>query len=294
MSRSENKIIIIKTVVILFTFSMLINGWILWTFVFNSKQNIFESMLANSLSTTSVTKQINESGDVGSLVQSSQAHFGTQNVVEVKTTITQGSGDQQTKVQTRTIGTPTENYSAYEHITIPENESKPNIDEIIGLWGVQLESEGGNGVYSEAIYGAVMFGNLPNQQRAELLNLMDEKLVYVPNYDDVESKEINGRSTYAYPVAMSSGGYAETVRRYDEMLGLNLLSDINPEDYADSPAINLKLYVDKRSRQLVRVEYSDGGRAENYTAYGIKKQVDIPENYISRSELESKLQLILN
>ncbi|MCA9342933.1 hypothetical protein KC950_02905 [Candidatus Saccharibacteria bacterium] len=293
MSKSESQVVALKTTLILGAVLLLALFWFVWVTVINSKQNIFESMLENSLLTTGVTKKTVQENPNGSLEQLAQAQFGSRNVVEVKTTITQGTEDNETKVITKTIATPHENYARYEEISVPSStENQADFSEVLNEWGVQLSEEGGSGVFSEAVFGIVLFGNLTLDQQTEMINFINDKLVYVPNYDNVESKDVNGKSAYAYDVSINTKSYAELIKKYDEMLGLNLFESLNPDDYENTPAISVKLYVDKTSRQLLKVEYEDG-RAEEFAGYGIQKEVDIPENPISRTELEAKLQEVL-
>lgn len=292
MSKSESQVVLLKTSLFLGVALFIIMAIIYWAFVFNSKQNIFESMLSNSLSTTGVTKVLNQDNQGGSLEQLSQAQFGSQNIVEVKTTIIQGEEDNQTKVVSKTIATPNENYSRYDEISTPLSEGSPDFSNVTNVWGVQLSEEGGNAVFSESVFGIVLFGNLQLDQKDEMLRFMDDKLVYTPNYDNVGSEQVNGRSAFVYEVSMNTKSYAELVKKYDELLGLDLFGALNPDDYETTPSIDVKLFVDKKSRQLLKVEYEDG-RAEEFTGYGIQKEIEIPENPISRNELEAKLQEVL-
>jgi len=105
MSKSESQVVALKTTLILGAVLLLALFWFVWVTVINSKQNIFESMLENSLLTTGVTKKTVQENPNGSLEQLAQAQFGSRNVVEVKTTITQGTEDNETKVITKTIAT---------------------------------------------------------------------------------------------------------------------------------------------------------------------------------------------
>lgn len=263
--------------------------WFVFAAVINSKQNIFESMLSNSLSTNGVTKKVSQENQGSSLEQLSQVQFGSQNVAEVRATIVQGEEENQTKVVTTTIASPRENYVKYDEIKTPPTQTSPDLSEVMNVWGVQLADEGGSSVFSESVFGVVLFGNLPSNLKNELVDFMDQKLVYVPNYDSVGSESVNGKSAFVYDVTINTKSYAELVKKYDEMLGLELFGELNPDDYESSPSIKVKLYVGKQSRQLLKIEYEEG-RAEEFTAYGIKKEIDIPENPLSRMELESKLQ----
>lgn len=292
MQRQDVKITYIKTALIVGSVFLLFAAWLWWALVINNNQSIFETALSNSLRTTSVTKTTNQEFQAGSLSQEAQAQFGSSNIVNVKTVVTRGENDTETKVETETIATPSQSYSRYVSIEAPSSGAT-DFSEIIDVWGLQIQDEGGDLVFYEAAFGMVLFGNLPQNLRAELIRFMNEKAVYTPNYDDVSTEVIDGVKVKTYSVTINTKGYVELLKKYDEMLGLGVTRNLNPDDYAGAPSLQAKISIDPVSRLVKRIEYVDDNRQETFAAYGVKRQLQVPENPISRTELEQKLQQVL-
>ena len=250
-------------------------------------------MLENSLRTTGVTKTTEQDNQGSTLKQISQAQFGATNIINVNTVIEQGEEGNRTKVVTETIGTPQENYARYVEIDTPDSGQTPDFGDALDTWGVQKQEEGGSSVFSEATYGAVLFGNLPVSQSNELIQIMKDNAVYIPNYEDVKSESIDGKKVKTYSVTVNTKAYVELLKKYDEILGLGVVDEINPDDYEQAPPISLNLSVDPVSRTLRKVEFTADGRQELLSGYGISKDVELPDSPIPRKELESQLQNIL-
>lgn len=269
--------------------------WAWWAFVYNSPKHIFQAMLDNSLNTYGVTKSVTQKDQNGTLEQVSQAQFGARNLVDTHTTITQPSEGGDTKVKTQTIGTATDNFLRYSSIEVPasgEAESK-DFSSITGTWGKQTVADSQQSAFSEMLFGAVLLGYVPASQRQELMDMINSKNIYSVDYSKVEHKKEDGKSFIVYPVSINTKAYVELLQRYDEMLGLKLMSQLDVSQYEDSPPITVKLHVDKTSRNLLRVEYDDQSRDERLSGYGIQPNLDLPTDTVSQEELQAKLETVL-
>lgn len=297
MSESnEAKVVYLKTAAMVGIVAVLFLGWLWWAQVVMSAQNVFNGMIQKSLSTTGVTKAINQDTQSGKLEQLAQAQFGAQNLVEVKTTVNQPTEGGEAKVITQTIATPEDNFVRYKEISLPVQKDKPKTDfsSLVGTWGKEVKAEGGNGVFSEAVFGIVLFGNLPANQRDELINFMHEKNIYKVDYDKVTSKNVDGKSAYVYPVEVNTAGYVELLKKYDGMLGLGATDQLDAAAYKDKPPIKAEMSVSKNGRQLLKLKYEDEDRSETYIGYGIRKDLQVPQDAIARKQLEAKLQKLLS
>ncbi len=270
--------------------------WLWWVKVYTNPHNIFDSMLSNSLNTYGITKTTTEEGQSGKLEQIAQGQFGARNLVQVKATVTQPTETGDAKVTTETIGNGTDNFVRYTDISVPQQKDKPALDftSLKGTWGKQAAQEGvGNSSFSELLYGAVLFGYLPSNQRNELLGTIHNKDVYTVDYGKLEYKNENNRNIIVYPVQISTHAYVELLKQYDEMLGLKLMSQVSADQYVNAKPISLKLSVDKASRTLTKIDYGEGQRQEALSGYGIRKALDMPKDAIGADELQGKLQGIL-
>ncbi len=292
---SEDKLVYKKTSIILGTVLVIVLAWFWWAKIYTSKANVFNAMLANNLSCFGVSKITSDEETGNSYKQISQAQFGANNIVEAKVSINQSTQAGEVNVVTRTVATPKEDFMKYELINMPESKDKPktNFDSVLGRWAKIPESEGGGSSFSEITYSLIPFGNLPQQQRNELINLMHDQKVYKTDFSKTEVVNENRRTIYKYKVSVNPKGYAVVLKKYDQMLGRNQTAQLDPEQYSEVRPMDLEVSVDKLSRRLVEVKY-DGQRTEAYNSQGIRKTVKLPSTNITRQELELKLQNLLS
>jgi len=293
---SDTKIIYIKTVIIVSAVLVAAGGWFWWAKIYNSPKNIFNNMIDNSLATFGVTRSVSQSAQDSNYEQLSQMQFGAKNLVDIKTTINQKAPAGETTVITRTIATPKDNYVSYSNIKVAnqkESQSK-DFSQLLNIWGKQTEQEGGRDVYYDAVYGAILFGYLPQNKRVELTNFIQDKNLYQIDYSKVTSESVDGRAVYKYPIEMNTKNYIELLKLYDQATGLKAVEGVDPAQYQNSPPVKVSAFVDKKSHQLARLVYEGGGQDQTYKGYGIRTSVEIPGKSVDRQELEGKLQKLLN
>lgn len=291
----EEKLVYLKTGLILGIVLVVFLSWLWWARVYTSKSNVFYGMLSNSLSTFGVSKSVSQDSVQGKMTQISQAQFGANNIVKGKTVISQPTPQGDVNVVTASIANPNDEYVSYSAIDMPAQEDKPKVDfsKLLNQWGKTTKLEGGGSTFSQTVFGIVPFGNLPANLRGQLLNIMHSKNVYKTDFAKTQVKSENGRVVYVYEVEINVQGYAELLKSYDAMLGLQQMEQLNPDEYVGTDPIKVQLTVDKLSRNLVKITQGEGQQSEVLGGQGIHNPVDVPENAISRQELESKLQNLL-
>ncbi len=290
----EDKIVYVKTAIFVTVVLILFSLWFWWTKIFTSKSNVFYGMLNNSLSTLGVAKTISQEGQSGKTTQISQAQFGGRNLVNVTSDINQKSTQGDISVTTQTVSLQNEDFVRYKKIDISSKDSKKvDFSPILNKWARTSQLEGGGGAFSEALFGIVLTGNLPKNNRDQLMKLIHEKEVYKIDFTKTKVEKTHGRTIYTYDVEVNIGAYAELLKKYDELLGLKQMAQLQPEQYKNEAPIKVKLSVDVLGRQLVAIKYEQDGREEAFAGYGIRGDVKIPEDFVSRQELESKLQTLM-
>lgn len=290
---TESKAVLIKTILIVSSVLILFGGWLWWHQVYNSPKSAFNNMINNSLSTLGYTKVSKQDNENGNFEQLTQIQFGEQNIAEIKSTIKQKTDNKDTKVVTNTVATPRDNYVKYSEISVPEvNGVKPDFSKLVNIWGKQSEAEQGQSVFYDAVYGAVLVANIPSASRSELIDFINQNNFYKIDYSKVGSEKVNNRDTYVYDAEINLENYIKLLQKFDKISGLKGTEGVDIASYKDSPPINVKIYVDKRSHLLSRIVY-DQSQDFTYSGYGIRKTVDIPEQAITRQELEDKLQQTL-
>lgn len=293
--QNEVLIIYLKTAAMVGSVLVVFLIWLWWVQVYTNPKNVFNGMLNGSLSIYGVTKTVEQKTAGASLKEVSQAQFGGQNIVETKSVVNQQINDGDANIVTRTIATPQENFVQYNKILMPKVKDKAPIDftPILNKWGKQSNEEGGGGVFSSAVFGIILFGNLPKEKREEILELTQKNKVYSIDYDKVQSKNIDGKSAYVYPVEVNLEGYVKVLIKYDEMLGLGTSKQVDPKMYKEQPPIKVSLSIAKNSRELLEVKIEENKQSELFSGYGIRKSIDPPSNSVPRQQLELEMQKLL-
>jgi len=266
---------------------------------FNNPENVFLGMLESNLSSQGVTRSVTQESNGQLLSQILQAQVGEDNVIVGQTVLSQvGDGSNGTEIITESIGTPTTDYIRYSDIaTEQKSQSGRDLDfsSVIGVWGQSNVAEGatnGGELFGEAVLGVVPFGYLDTDERQEFLKSVQELEVYEVDFESVDRQIVDGRPVYTYDVKVKPERYITMLKEFDELLGGSQLSTTDPSAFSESPDLTLEIGVDVWSRQLKTVNFSDNDRNETYNAYGLHREVTIPEETISIQELQTRLQLI--
>lgn len=263
---------------------------------FNDPERVFNAMLQSNLSSQGVTRSVEQESAGQTLFQTIQAQLGEENVVAGRTVLVQGSGDSATSIVTESIGTPETDYIRYVDIETSQTgaSGQPlNFNEIIDVWG-RSSAEGGaltgGELFSEAVLGVVPMGNLPAWQREAFVNRVNELDVYEIDYSQVERRKESGRPVYIYNATVKPERYVTMLKEFGDLIGVGSLEATDPALFRDSPELSLQLEVDVWSRQLRAVAFNGSERSETYSAYGLNREVSLPEETITIQELQSRLQ----
>jgi hypothetical protein len=286
-------------VVVISVLIILIFGWIWWAKVYNSPRNVFNAMLENSLSTAGVTRHLSQSDGASKQDEYTQLNFGADKYVRiVSITNQQDQTGQPSHVETESLGTPDADYARYTKIQTGTTAAgkTPDYSKTLGIWGksAHTDQSSQSGYFNQSILGLVPMGNLGWRQREDVLNQMFKSGVYTPDYKKVTSKKLNGRSVYVYEVNIKPQAYVQMLQSYVKAMGLTKIEGLDPSAYNNEQPITLQFAVDKTSRQLSQISFSNasqqGQRNENYSGYGIDKPLNEPKQTISFSELQSRIQ----
>lgn len=270
-----------------------VSGYFWWTRVFTDADRVFADMLANNFSSSSVTRRVVQQDQSSSIDQTVFLSFRPPEVTSQTRTVLSEKGPtrQTTTVTTETIGTENDDFVRYISAEGAEDLSVANnLDDVLGVWGQRsADSELGDGVtfLNEAAFSVVPFGNLPADQRNELLNLIDEKQVY--KYTQAKRDFVDGRYVYAYTVSIQPVALVEALAKYVELTGIGDSSQLNPASYEGAAALNLRMTVDILSRQLTTIEYLATGRTETIESRGVYHEITFPEQTIPFQELQNRL-----
>jgi len=282
---------------------LVISGWFWWSKVFTSPERVFEDMLSNSLSLSSVTRRVAQSSEQGGQDEVAQLVFGGQNGVHVKSAVEQPDQSGQTnKVVTESIGTLNDDFARYLIVqTTQKDKSGKALDfsKIQNVWAKSDAPQSGQltnaRYFRQSLQGIVLFGNLSPSARASLVNQLIRDEVYKTDYGKIERVSQNGRQRYIYEVVIQPDKYVAALNAYNKAVGLGGSEDLNPETYKNASPVTIKLTVDVLSRQLVQVAYANDeqtGRRETYSGHNGQYRLDIPEQTISFTELQQRVESV--
>lgn len=270
---------------------LIIAATLWWTKVSVQPERVFWNMLSQSLRTTGVTLDMEESYDNTTAKQTIQYSAGSENVVHAQTTLKQGD----TTVKTESLGNSDVTYTRYLSIDPGKSAGKsPDLKSIEGVWAKSDDES--NQLFSQIVLGTglplgavpVPMANLQDEQRTALLKQMKDRSVYQIDYSSVKKQTKNGTLLYTYDVEMQPILYLTVMKTYAKYIGLTTLENLDPNEYANLGAIKLALTVDAHAGQLVSVEGKTASFKETYTAYGIPAKISIPKQTISTEELQKK------
>lgn len=279
-------------------FLFILAGYLWWNYASINPERVFWGTVSNNLVITGVTKHTVTDQQDGSMDQYQQISLGAQNVVKSEATIDQKAIDAaSTNISTETIATPTVDYSRYTKIkTEPKAGTTKTYDfsSALNIWSKQSVEESGNGAFGEALYGILPFSLLQSKDRNQIVAQMKQNKAYTVDYSKVVKHSDKGRLIYDYTVSVDAQQYVAALKAIDKANGLNQLQSVDPSQYSGSQPVEVKVSIDAHAQQLVSIAYPNNSRTETYSAYGVFNGVPIPDKAISQSELQDKLNGILN
>lgn len=269
-------------------------GWAWWRQVYTNPENVFDRMLANSLTTPSVTKTTAESSfRQSATVQASQLTVNPNPSVRTKA-VAQQTG---TTIEYESIAFPDREYFRYTNILTASEEggeltTPDKYKDVLNVWGESSSATAGTEaqMFDQTMLGVVPIASLNPQDRQALLAQIAKDKVYTVSYDSVKRERVNGRLTYTYDVNITPRAYVNMLKTFAEMVGSNQLADVDTSPYPDTPSLKVTMKVDVLSGNLTEIVFTQDQRVETYTAHGGYQLVSEPEKSIPLLQLQSMLQ----
>lgn len=263
---------------------------ILWLHVvYKSPENVFNSMIKNNFATTGYTRHVVSDENGLEADELAQLQTGGTNIVQTRTILKQ-EGD---TVATDAISTDKAEYVRYTNIdTNRKNPEGKLLDfsKAVNVWA-KNETGAPSQTFNQMLLGILPMGNVPPETRKELSKFIDKHTVFAVDYDTVQKKKINGRQAYEYRVQLLPQTYVEMLKIYGNGVGLaDQVSQLDPASYADAQPTDLVITVDTMSRRTLSIAYAaSDARKENYSGYGIVKDITLPQKTIPSAELQKRL-----
>lgn len=274
---------------------LLIFGSLWWTKVYEDPYNVYWGMLANSMATSSVTKQITQKTSTTNLQQYITLRFGTDTLAYGRTTLTNATGT----VKTESVGTLKHDYVRYTDITAKQKKdsAQASAAKVLGKWAAAPVTNNGDTTKAAPFLLQSMLGltggnlvpmaNIPAAARAKLVKQLHSSAVFDTDFSKVQRTKQNGRPVYIYDVSVEPVGYVGFEKAFAAALGIKLLDNVDPNNYQGQSAAKVQLSVDVRSHQLAGITYPGAQHKETFTSYGVPVQTQEPKASISTKELQT-------
>jgi len=269
-----------------------------WTKVYLGPYNVYWGMLENNFSTAGVSKRITQTSNGTELNQLLVSTFGAQNAVHASTTLKTAKNT----VQTETISTPDKDSVRYTDIKTTQKTKlgKPfDFSPILGKWAsnklTNNNSAGtASGLFTQTVLGIMggnllPQGNLPAENRKDLLKRLHNEVVFDTSYTDIKKTRQNGRPVYTYTVNIQPVAYVGFEKAFAKSIGLKTLDSVDPNQYQSEAAIKVTVSVDAWSHQLKAIDFPGQNHHETYESYGVSLPVSDPKATITGAQLQSLL-----
>ena len=266
-----------------------------WAAVWQSPRHAFEDMLANNLTTTSVTRSATAGTGGQRIEQIARLEMDGTDAADWIVTAQQAGST----VMTENIGTMAGGYIRYIHISSAQKTKGGkafDFSPAVGVWGKSdgVTDTALNDLFSQTLLDissvpAPPIGNLPASQRENILAYISSEQIFVPDYAKVKRETVNGRSVYTFPVAVKLGAYARMMQAFAHDLGLTNLDTIDPSQYSTVPPLDITMSVDRASHELARITYPTNGFSQTYAEWGLAMPITVPSKAITTTELQRRI-----
>jgi len=262
-----------------------------WTKVSVNPERVFWRTVDNSLATSGVTLSVNESNEQVSDKQDIQYSLGTTNQVHAIRTVKQNG----TTVKTESVGNANKTFTRYTSIT--GQSKKVDLSKVVNVWSNPTSDSNSTQLLPQVALGMALplgavpmpIGTIPSDKRADLIEQMRTRSLYQVDYKRAKKEAKDGKLYYTYQVSMQPVLYLSIMKSFAASTGLKDFENIDPNQYAGSSNIKLKLTIDAHARQLVKVVSEDQGYTESYSGYGVPVDITLPKQAISLQELQKRL-----
>jgi hypothetical protein len=265
-----------------------------WARVHNNPENVFWTMVDNSLRTSGVTRRVQQDDGSQKSDQTVQLQTGAQAVAKAEILRNQ-QGQLSGVVQTESIATPYDEYVRLNRVDLHTATKKPDFSGVENVWA---KSDGDPSQPSSQLYQDIqlgltrgmLFADLPQAQRRALVQTARNSKTYTTDFSKVKRTRQNGRLVYTYDVEVSAAGYFTLLKQYGGFSAWKNVDTIDPSSYADSAPLSITMEVDVLSGRLTKVAYPTSNGEERFTAYGMRPLVTLPSKTVPINELNQKIQ----
>lgn len=277
--------LLIAGAVILFGFS-----WYMWQkFVYSSDNRVVWGAVEKALSTSGVEIVTDDSTDQNVQKVTFKLDFNGDIGAETRTEYKNETIDSVIK----TVSTIDKDYLYYER---NNNSQYPGLKVLEGQWvdiGIEGQTESKTLADTLTNGSLILSGNMPSSDRKKLIkDMRSEKLYTVIGLSSIS--DLNGKEVRTYKVKINSVAFSRALATYFKAMGLDQASSEVQQngDAGLNPVVEMT--IEPASRRFIATGYpligSVGSR--DYSNWGSDYEFEVPNTYISSTELQKKTESI--
>jgi hypothetical protein len=286
----RGQLIILMTV--LSVLILTISGGYWWKDIYSTPERVFNRMLANALSTKSVTKYTAETAGDQSITQATRLTVAGSPMAQGISTIKQGSGDQASSVKRETLTTLEKSYLKLVSVETTQLSSSGepfDFSGVLNVWAENAVTESDNA--NVQLYGqnvAVPFVDLGLDDRNDILSVIREQAVYEVDFSKAERGTYKSRAVFNYEVGVKPSAFIAMMKTIGDKVNLAGYEDVNPGEYTELPVVSFTFSIDIITGDLLAVESSDG-QMEHFSGHGFRSIPRVPSDAITMDDLQKRL-----
>lgn len=292
-----------KRSIILLSIIAVISVWLFIISFFNSKERVFWASINNNLSTSSITREVDQHqpGLIAkrTLFARSGSEFGVVANINIQQ---QAPNKKTTNVETENITTPKLNIARYKRVgleTKGENNSPIEYNNFKNKWFTQSTNKDQNleiiadglGLSPGVVAGTPPFVLLSNDQKSAVFD--NFKVAYKPDLSTVQATTFNNKDVYKFQVSVDVYSYLLGLNKIRKNMGFKELS-LNPEDFKQNEPFNIQIIVGVSTRQIYEVTDANSRTKEVFKNHGLDKSIKLPNVGFTKKDIETELTELFN
>lgn len=292
-----------KRSIIVLSIIAVISVWLFIISFFNSKERVFWASINNNLSTSSITREVDQHqpGLIAkrTLFARSGSEFGVVANINIQQ---QAPNKKTTNVETENITTPKLNIARYKRVgleTKGENNSPIEYNNFKNKWFTQSTNKDQNleiiadglGLSPGVVAGTPPFVLLSNDQKSAVFD--NFKVAYKPDLSTVQATTFNNKDVYKFQVSVDVYSYLLGLNKIRKNMGFKELS-LNPEDFKQNEPFNIQIIVGVSTRQIYEVTDANSRTKEVFKNHGLDKSIKLPNVAFTKKDIETELTELFN
>jgi hypothetical protein len=263
-----------------------------WRFLYLSDSRVFWGAIDQSLQTKGVTKTVRSEDETGLRIERSSIGFSplsSQGYSESRTLNGEVSVSESIALFDR-------DFARYIEIRPRDGVESFDTSLLQGVWAETTypSLRESKTLADQITNGLLVFtGNMNAADRSEFVSQLRDTQVFTPTY--VRDEVISGKKTQVYMTSVRVSAYNTALKSYLEKIGLKDTATQVGEggDGAENPSFEIA--IEPISRQIVKsgIPSLSSPASTTYTNWGVTRQLEAPQEYISVDELQSRIQSLI-